>query len=86
MIVESPAKARKIQGFLGQGYRVMASLGHVCDLSQKEGSVKPEQDFALVWEVDAKKRQLLADMAAAVSGTCGACGRPCTVQPVALLR
>ncbi|MFQ1699121.1 type I DNA topoisomerase [Loktanella agnita] len=57
VVVESPAKAKKINGYLGQDYTVLASYGHVRDLPPKDGSVLPDDDFAMKWEVasDSKK-------------------------------
>ena len=57
VIVESPAKARTIEKYLGSNYTVLASYGHVRDLPPKDGSVDPEDDFAMKWEVasDSKK-------------------------------
>ena len=57
VVVESPAKAKTINKYLGPGYTVLASYGHVRDLPPKDGSVDPEQDFAMTWEVasDSKK-------------------------------
>jgi DNA topoisomerase-1 len=66
VIVESPAKARTINKYLGPGYEVLPSYGHVRDLPAKDGSVQPDDDFAMTWEVDAKSRKRLADIAAAV--------------------
>ena len=54
VIVESPAKAKTINKYLGSGYQVIASYGHVRDLPSKNGSVDPEHDFAMHWEVDGK--------------------------------
>ena len=51
VVVESPAKAKTINRYLGGGYTVLASLGHVRDLPPKDGSVRPEQDFAMDWAV-----------------------------------
>jgi DNA topoisomerase I len=65
VIVESPAKARTIGKYLGPGYQVLASFGHVRDLPAKDGSVRPEDDFAMDWEVDAKARKRLGDIASA---------------------
>ncbi len=58
VVVESPAKAKTIQKYLGPGYKVLASYGHVRDLPKKDGSVDPERDFAMVYEElpDRKKR------------------------------
>jgi DNA topoisomerase-1 len=61
VIVESPAKARTIEKYLGGGYRVLASYGHVRDLPPKDGSVDPDSGFAMRWETYADKaRQLKA--------------------------
>ena len=66
VIVESPAKAKTINKYLGRGYEVFASFGHIRDLPAKDGSVDPEQDFAMLWEVDAKAAKRLSGIAAAV--------------------
>src|SRR3954468_4236157 len=61
VVVESPAKAKTIEKYLGPGYRVLASYGHVRDLPPKDGSVDPDQGFAMTWETYADKaRQLKA--------------------------
>ena len=61
VVVESPAKAKTIEKYLGPGHRVLASYGHVRDLPAKDGSVDPDQDFAMEWQVSADKtRQLKA--------------------------
>ena len=51
MIVESPAKAKTIEKYLGPGFKVLASYGHVRDLPVKDGSVRPDEDFAMDWEL-----------------------------------
>ena len=56
VIVESPAKAKTIEKYLGGDYKVLASYGHVRDLPPKDGSVRPDEDFAMDWEVYADKR------------------------------
>ena len=61
VVVESPAKAKTIEKYLGAGYRVLASYGHVRDLPPKDGSVDPDSGFAMEWETYADKaRQLKA--------------------------
>ncbi len=51
VVVESPAKAKTIGKFIGKGFRVLASFGHVRDLKGKDGSVDPDNGFAMIWEV-----------------------------------
>jgi DNA topoisomerase I len=68
VVVESPAKAKTINKYLGRGYEVLASFGHVRDLPAKDGSVDPEHDFRMIWEVDAKSQKRLNDIASAVKG------------------
>jgi DNA topoisomerase I len=53
VVVESPAKAKTINKYLGPGYTVLASYGHVRDLPPKDGSVDPDDGFAMRWEIDA---------------------------------
>jgi DNA topoisomerase-1 len=66
VIVESPAKAKTINKYLGKDYDVYASYGHVRDLVQKDGSVDPEDDFAMRWEVDGKAAKRLSEIGGAV--------------------
>ncbi|MDP3868753.1 type I DNA topoisomerase [Phenylobacterium sp.] len=68
VVVESPAKAKTINKYLGSGYIVLASYGHVRDLPAKDGSVKPDEDFAMIWDVDAKSAKRLSDIAEAAKG------------------
>src|SRR5260370_10060240 len=66
VLVESPAKAKTINKYLGKGYEVLASFGHVRDLPAKSGSVDPDADFHMLWEVDPKAQKRLNDIADAV--------------------
>ena len=71
VVVESPAKAKTINKYLGPGYEVLASFGHVRDLPAKDGSVNPDDDFKMLWEVDDKSNKRLNDIARAVKGADG---------------
>src|ERR1700678_1771876 len=66
VIVESPAKAKTINKYLGKDYDVYASFGHVRDLTAKDGSVDPDNDFAMRWEIDSKAAKRLNDIGNAV--------------------
>ena len=66
VVVESPAKAKTINKYLGSGYRVLASFGHVRDLPSKDGSVQPENDFLMNWEVEGRGQKQLKEIADAV--------------------
>src|SRR5438034_1013106 len=68
VVVESPAKAKTINKYLGPGYEVLASFGHVRDLPAKDGSVDPAANFRMLWEVDPKSAKRLADIAKALKG------------------
>src|ERR1044072_8371405 len=68
VVVESPSKAKTINKYLGPGYEVFASFGHIRDLPPKDGSVDPENKFAMLWEIDAKSQQRVNDMARALKG------------------
>ena len=68
VIVESPAKAKTINKYLGRDYRVVASYGHVRDLPSKDGSVLPDDDFTMSWEVDGKSEKHVKEIAAAMRG------------------
>jgi DNA topoisomerase I len=68
VIVESPAKAKKINKYLGASYEVLASFGHVRDLPAKNGSVDPDANFQMIWEVDPKAAGRLNDIAKALKG------------------
>src|SRR5690242_686280 len=69
VVVESPAKAKTINKYLGKGYEVLASFGHVRDLPPKNGSVDPDHNFKMIWEVDAKAQKRLNDIAQALKGS-----------------
>src|SRR5436853_2243453 len=71
VVVESPAKAKTINKYLGKNYKVLASFGHVRDLPAKDGSVRPDEDFAMSWSVDTASGKRLADIARAVKGADG---------------
>jgi DNA topoisomerase-1 len=68
LIVESPGKVKAINKYLGSNYKVLASFGHIRDLPSKDGSVKPDEDFAMTWDVDARAASKIKDIAAAVKG------------------
>ena len=68
VVVESPAKAKTINKYLGSDYKVVASYGHVRDLPAKDGSVLPDADFAMSWEVDGKSEKHMKEIAEAVRG------------------
>src|SRR6202521_235197 len=68
VVVESPAKAKTINKYLGRDYKVVASYGHVRDLPAKDGSVLPDADFAMSWEVDGKSEKHMKAMTEAVRG------------------
>src|SRR6266481_1426288 len=69
VVVESPAKAKTINKYLGSDYKVVASYGHVRDLPAKDGSVVPDSDFAMSWEVDGKSEKHVRTIVEAVRGT-----------------
>ncbi|MFF2321253.1 type I DNA topoisomerase [Agrobacterium sp. NPDC058088] len=71
VVVESPAKAKTINKYLGSGYKVLASFGHVRDLPAKDGSVLPDQDFEMSWEVDSASAKRMKDIADAVKSSDG---------------
>ncbi len=62
VIVESPAKAKTINKYLGGEYTVLASYGHIRDLPSKNGSVDPEDKFKMVWEVDSFSKKYLKEI------------------------
>ncbi|MBR0665631.1 type I DNA topoisomerase [Roseomonas hellenica] len=68
VVVESPAKAKTIEKYLGRDFTVLASFGHVRDLEEKDGAVLPDQDFAMVWGKDPRGEQQVAKIAGALKG------------------
>ena len=62
VIVESPAKAKTINKYLGKDYKVLASYGHIRDLPSKNGSVDPDDNFKMIWEVDSFSRKYLKEI------------------------
>jgi len=68
VIVESAAKAQTINKYLGRDFNVIACYGHVRDLPPKDGSVDPDNDFAMLWEMDAKGAKRVSAIADAVKG------------------
>ncbi|HEY5819912.1 MAG TPA: type I DNA topoisomerase [Mesorhizobium sp.] len=71
VVVESPAKAKTINKYLGRNYKVLASFGHVRDLPAKDGSVRPDEDFAMSWSVDTASGKRLSEIAKAVKDADG---------------
>ena len=68
VVVESPTKVKTINKYLGSGYEVLASFGHIRDLPAKDGSVRPDEDFAMSWEVDTASKKRVSDIANALKG------------------
>jgi DNA topoisomerase-1 len=68
VVVESPAKAKTINKYLGGNFTVLASFGHVRDLPPKDGSVRPDQDFAMDWASDERGNRQVAAIAKALKG------------------
>ena len=66
VIVESPAKAKTINRYLGDDYKVLASYGHVCDLPSKDGSVLPDEDFAMKWQVSGGSEKRIGEISSAL--------------------
>ena len=62
VIVESPAKAKTINKYLGDNYKVLASYGHIRDLPSKSGSVDPENNFKMIWEIDSFSKKYLKEI------------------------
>ena len=68
LVVESPAKAKTINKYLGSDYEVVASFGHIRDLPAKDGSVDPEQDFAMKWEIEGRGAKQVSEIVKALKG------------------
>ena len=62
VVVESPAKAKTINKYLGKDYKVLASYGHIRDLPSKNGSVDPENNFQMLWEIDSFSKKYLKEI------------------------
>ncbi|KQU02049.1 DNA topoisomerase I [Methylobacterium sp. Leaf469] len=71
VVVESPAKAKTINKYLGRDYEVLASFGHIRDLPAKDGSVDPEADFHMLWELDERGSKRVSDIVKALKGADG---------------
>jgi DNA topoisomerase I len=69
VVVESPGKAKTINKYLGKDFTVLASYGHIRDLPAKDGSVRPDDDFSMDWEIDAKSAKRVADIVSALKTT-----------------
>src|ERR1700723_2872327 len=68
VVVESPAKAKTINRYLGDKFTVLASFGHVRDLPPKDGSVRPDENFAMDWQSDARGEKQVGAIAKALKG------------------
>src|SRR4051794_15246199 len=68
VVVESPSKAKTINKYLGPGYEVLASFGHIRDLPPKDGSVDPDNNFKMLWEIDPQSQKRVNDIAHALKG------------------
>ena len=68
VVVESPAKAKTINKYLGKDYEVLASFGHIRDLPAKDGSVDPDADFKMIWELEDRGAKRVSEIAKAVKG------------------
>jgi len=69
VIVESPAKAKTINKYLGKDYKVLASYGHIRDLPSKNGSVDPDNNFQMLWEIDSFSKKYLKDITEAAKNS-----------------
>src|ERR1700753_2056095 len=68
LVVESPAKAKTINKYLGSGYKVLASFGHIRDLPSKDGSVKPDDDFSMFGKSEPRAQPKMKNTASAGKG------------------
>ena len=68
VIVESPSKAKTINKYLGADFKVVASYGHIRDLPSKNGSVNPNDNFAMIWEVDEQGKKRIKDIVTVAKG------------------
>lgn len=68
VVVESPAKAKTINKYLGKDYKVLASFGHIRDLPAKDGSVRPDDGFSMDWEMDARSKKQFKEITDAMKG------------------
>ncbi len=68
VVVESPSKAKTINKYLGDSYKVLASFGHVRDLPARDGSVRPDEDFAMDWVADERGAKQLGEISRALKG------------------
>jgi len=68
VVVESPSKAKTINKYLGSNYKVFASYGHIRDLPPKDGSVRPDDDFSMDWEIDSKAQKHMKGITNALKG------------------
>lgn len=71
VVVESPAKAKTINKYLGPEFKVLASYGHIRDLPSKDGSVRPDEGFAMEWEIDSRSSKQVKDIVDALKGADG---------------
>lgn len=69
VVVESPSKAKTINKYLGPDYSVLASFGHIRDLPAKNGSVDPEHNFNMIWEMDAKSQKHVGEISKALKNS-----------------
>src|SRR5690242_13308402 len=68
VVVESPGKVKSINKYLGSGYKVLAGFGHIRDRPSKDGSVRPDEDFAMSWQVDERAQKRVKDIVDALKG------------------